>query len=35
VVFSILFFAIKVAIRAWGKQERTDREAPFQALPDA
>jgi carbon starvation protein CstA len=35
VVFSILFFAIKVGIRAWGKQERTDREAPFQALPDA
>ena len=35
VVFSILFFALKVGIAAWGKKERTDKEAPFQALPDA
>ncbi|WPN45261.1 MULTISPECIES: carbon starvation CstA family protein [unclassified Pseudomonas] len=35
VVFSILFFALKVGIAAWGTQERTDKEAPFQALPDA
>ena len=35
VVFSILFYAIKVGIAAWGKKERTDKEAPFQALPDA
>ncbi|MHC8297780.1 carbon starvation CstA family protein [Pseudomonas sp. ZS1P83] len=35
VVFSILFFALKVGIAAWGTKERTDKEAPFQALPDA
>ncbi|WP_460120695.1 carbon starvation CstA family protein [Pseudomonas sp. S2_C03] len=35
VVFSILFYALKVGIAAWGKKERTDKEAPFQALPDA
>ena len=35
VVFAILFFAIKVGVAAWGKKERTDREAPFQAQPDA
>ncbi|AKA22361.1 carbon starvation protein A [Pseudomonas chlororaphis] len=35
VVFSILFYALKVGISAWGKKERTDKEAPFQALPDA
>ncbi|MCK1792488.1 carbon starvation CstA family protein [Pseudomonas violetae] len=35
VVFSILFYAIKVGIAAWGKKERTDKEAPFQAVPDA
>ena len=33
VVFSILFFAIKVGIAAWGKKERTDKETPFQAVP--
>nr|WP_008062959.1 MULTISPECIES: carbon starvation CstA family protein [unclassified Pseudomonas]EJN22287.1 carbon starvation protein, predicted membrane protein [Pseudomonas sp. GM78]NYU07508.1 carbon starvation protein A [Pseudomonas sp. SbOxS1]WCM49216.1 carbon starvation protein A [Pseudomonas sp. WJP1] len=33
VVFSILFFALKVGIAAWGTKERTDKEAPFQALP--
>ena len=35
VVFSILFYAIKVGIAAWGSKERTDKEAPFQAMPDA
>ncbi|WGT34939.1 carbon starvation CstA family protein [Pseudomonas atacamensis] len=35
VVFSILFYALKVGIAAWGKRERTDKESPFQALPDA
>ncbi|NMZ96654.1 carbon starvation CstA family protein [Pseudomonas lundensis] len=33
VVFSILFYALKVGIAAWGTQERTDKEAPFQAMP--
>ncbi|MGE7960575.1 carbon starvation CstA family protein, partial [Pseudomonas sp. NPDC089530] len=35
VVFSILFYALKVGIAAWGNKERTDKEAPFHALPDA
>ena len=35
VVFSILFFALKVGIAAWGSKERTDKEAPYQALPEA
>ncbi|GAB6406151.1 carbon starvation CstA family protein [Pseudomonas sp. MHK4] len=35
VVFSILFFALKVGIAAWGTHERTDKEAPFHALPKA
>ena len=35
VVFSILFFAIKVGYAAWGRKERSDKETPFQALPDA
>ena len=35
VVFSILFFALKVGISAWGSKERTDKESPYQALPDA
>ncbi|AZC53361.1 carbon starvation CstA family protein [Pseudomonas chlororaphis] len=35
VVFSILFYALKVGISAWGKKERTDKESPFHALPDA
>ncbi|MEE1867514.1 MULTISPECIES: carbon starvation CstA family protein [Pseudomonas] len=35
VVFSILFFALKVGIGALNKKERTDKESPFQALPDA
>ncbi|MCU1750928.1 carbon starvation CstA family protein [Pseudomonas sp. 6D_7.1_Bac1] len=35
VVFSILFYALKVGISAWGSKERTDKESPFQAIPDA
>ncbi|GGK04916.1 carbon starvation CstA family protein [Pseudomonas matsuisoli] len=35
VVMSILFFAIKVGRAALGKTERTDKEAPFQPIPDA
>ncbi len=35
VVFSILYFALKVGISAWGSKERTDKESPYQALPDA
>ncbi|MEO8492706.1 carbon starvation CstA family protein [Pseudomonas sp.] len=35
VVFSILFYALKVGVAAWGNKERTDKEAPFQAMPDA
>ncbi|WP_213875390.1 carbon starvation CstA family protein [Pseudomonas sp. dw_358] len=35
VVFSILFFAIKVGVAAWGKKERSDKEAPYQAVPGA
>ncbi|MDH0732247.1 carbon starvation protein A [Pseudomonas sichuanensis] len=35
VVFSILFFALKVGYAAWGRKERSDKETPFQALPDA
>ncbi|WPX19222.1 carbon starvation CstA family protein [Pseudomonas sp. 10S4] len=35
VVFSILFYALKVGISAWGSKERTDKESPFQAVPDA
>ncbi|WP_077049116.1 carbon starvation CstA family protein [Pseudomonas sp. KK4] len=34
VVLSILFFAIKVGVAAWGTKERTDKEAPFQAIPE-
>ena len=35
VVFSILFYAIKVGVAAWGTKERTDKESPYQAMPDA
>ena len=35
VVLSVLFYAIKVGRAAWIKPERTDREAPFQPIPDA
>jgi carbon starvation protein len=34
VVLSILFYAVKVGRAAWTKTERTDKEAPFQALAD-
>ncbi|MCK9797293.1 carbon starvation protein A [Pseudomonas chlororaphis] len=35
VVFSILFYALKVGVAAWGNKQRTDKESPFQAVPDA
>ncbi len=35
VVFSVLFFAVKVGFAALGRKERTDKETPFQALPGA
>ena len=35
VVFSILFFAIKVGVAAWGSKVRTDKESPYQVMPDA
>ncbi|MCQ4270639.1 carbon starvation protein A [Pseudomonas kuykendallii] len=35
VVLSVLFYAIKVGRAAWVKPERSDREAPFQPIPDA
>ncbi len=35
VVFSILFFAVKVGYAALGKKERSDKETPFQAQPEA
>jgi len=35
VVFSILFYALKVGVAAWGNKERTDKESPFQPVPDA
>ena len=35
VVFSILFYAINVGVAAWGTKERTDKESPYQAMPDA
>ncbi|RMR54648.1 Carbon starvation protein CstA [Pseudomonas syringae pv. actinidiae] len=35
VVFSILFYAIKVGRAAWSTKERTDKEAPYQAMPPA
>ena len=34
VVFSILFYAVKVGRAAWSKTERTDKEAPYQAMPE-
>ena len=34
VVFSILFYALKVGRTAWVKQERSDKELPFQAIPE-
>jgi len=35
VVFSVLFHAIKVGVAAWGNKQRTDKETPFQAVPEA
>ncbi|KPZ23346.1 carbon starvation CstA family protein [Pseudomonas coronafaciens] len=35
VVFSILFYAIKVGRAAWTTKERSDKEAPYQAMPPA
>ncbi|MDV7210418.1 carbon starvation CstA family protein [Azotobacter beijerinckii] len=35
VVFSILFYALKVGRAAWIVEERTDKETPFQAIPGA
>lgn len=35
VVFSILFYSLKVAFAASAKAERSDRETPFQAIPGA
>ncbi|MDH4583564.1 carbon starvation protein A [Pseudomonas sp. BN415] len=35
VVLSILFYAIKVGRGAWMKPERTDKESPFQPIPEA
>ncbi|MGP3791727.1 carbon starvation CstA family protein [Pseudomonas sp. B392_1p] len=34
VVFSILFYAVKVGRKAWVHTERTDKETPFQSMPD-
>jgi carbon starvation protein CstA len=34
VVFSILFYALKVGRAAWVRSERTDKETPFQAMPE-
>ena len=33
VVISVLFYAIKVGRASWIKPERSDREAPYQAIP--
>ncbi|MDH0749739.1 carbon starvation protein A [Pseudomonas sp. GD03842] len=35
VVLSILFYAIKIGRAAWVKKERSDKESPFQAMPEA
>ncbi|GFZ62329.1 Carbon starvation protein CstA [Pseudomonas amygdali pv. eriobotryae] len=35
VVFSILFYALKVGRAAWTTKARTDKEAPYQAMPPA
>ncbi|MDP3816394.1 carbon starvation CstA family protein [Pseudomonas sp.] len=34
VVCSVLFYALKVGRAAWVRSERTDKEAPFQVMPD-
>ena len=33
VVLSVLFYAVKVGRAAWVKPQRSDREAPYQAIP--
>jgi len=35
VVFSILFYAIKIGVAAWAKKERSDKETPFQVQPQS
>ncbi|MDU9397226.1 carbon starvation CstA family protein [Pseudomonas sp. zfem003] len=35
VVLSVLFYAVKVGRAAWSKPERSDKETPFQPIPDA
>ncbi|KPX22139.1 Carbon starvation protein CstA [Pseudomonas amygdali pv. dendropanacis] len=35
VVYSILFYALKVGRAAWTTKARTDKEAPYQAMPPA
>ncbi|HYQ39824.1 MAG TPA: carbon starvation protein A, partial [Pseudomonas sp.] len=35
VVFSILFYSLKVGRAAWVRPERSDKETPFQPLPNA
>jgi len=35
VVFSILFYALKVGRAAWIRSERTDKEMPFESMPSA
>jgi carbon starvation protein CstA len=35
VVLSILFYAVKVGRRAWITPQRSDKEAPYQPIPDA
>ncbi|MGH8432915.1 MAG: carbon starvation CstA family protein [Pseudomonas sp.] len=35
VVFSILFYALKVGTAAWSNKGRTDKETAFQPVPDA
>ncbi|AMR68350.1 carbon starvation CstA family protein [Aquipseudomonas alcaligenes] len=35
VVLSVLFYALKVGRAAWVKPERSDKETPFQPIPDA
>jgi carbon starvation protein len=31
----VLVYSIKVGAKAWTKKERTDKEAPFQPIPEA
>ncbi len=34
VVYSVLFYALRAGREAWLRPERTDRETPFQAIPE-